>query len=182
MRGAGRDRRVAGGVLAALLVTVATQAHASMWISQSGRNPAAGIGDGKGSSVSVTCLAGRDPVYVLVVRGPANGLKPGRGVKAVIEGRRRVSFRFDSARLDPGGIIQLTSRGGSRGSTGDQSGTLEAIEAITTARGPITVTVGGLRFSVSSMGVRWAMAPLIKTCGDLKTAIRRAEGREGELN
>jgi hypothetical protein len=32
------------------------------------------------------------------------------------------------------------------------------------------------------MGVRWAMAPLIKTCGDLKTAIRRAEGREGELN
>ncbi|MCF8504036.1 MAG: hypothetical protein K9G59_03915 [Caulobacter sp.] len=174
--------QVAGPVLAGLLAASATPAQASMWISQSGRNPAAGIGDGKGSSVSVTCLAGRDPVYVLVVRGPARGLKPGRGIKAVIEGRRRVSFRFDSARLDPGGIIQLTSRGGYRGSTGDQSGTLEAIESIVSAKGPIMITVGGLRFSVSSLGVRWAMAPLIKACGDLKSMIKRAEAREGELN
>ena len=182
MTRARHDLLVGALVLAGLFAASATQARASMWISQTGGNPAAGIGDGKGSSVSVTCLAGREPVYVLVVRGPARGLRAGRGVKAVIEGRRQVSFRFDSARLDPGGVIQLTSRAGYRGGTGDRSGTLQAIESISTAKGPITITSGDFRFSVSAFGVKWAMAPLIRKCGDLQRMIRRAEGREGELN
>lgn len=173
---------IGGLALAGLVAAGAAQARGPIWISQAGRNPVAAIGDGKGSSISVTCLTGRDPAYLLVVRGPARGLKAGRGVKAVIEGRRRIPFRFDSARLDSGEVIQLSSRGGYRGSIGDQSGTLEAIESISTAKGPIIVASGAFRFTVTSFGVRSAMAPLIRKCGDLKKMIKRAEGREGELN
>lgn len=169
-------------ILASAILAGVAEARGPVWISQPGKNPAAGIGDGNGNSLSVTCLTGRDPVYILVARGPNRGLKAGRGIKAVIEGRRRIPFRFDSARIDPGNVLQLTSRGGYRGSTGDQSGTLEAIESIATAKGPIVVSSGAFRFSVSSFGVKSAMAPLIKKCGDLKKMIKRAEGREGELN
>lgn len=168
--------------LVALFLAGDADARGWVWIKQAGPNPVAAIGDGKGSSISVTCLSGRDPVDLLVARGPARGLKAGRGVKAVIEGRRRVPFRFDSVRLEPGGVAQLTSRAGYRGSTGDQSGTLEAIESMATARGPITVASGGFRFSVTSLGAKAAMAPLIKRCGNLKSMIKRAEAREGELN
>lgn len=176
--------RVISGMALVALIAIAGSADArgSMWMTQAGKNPAAGIGDGKGNSLSVTCLTGRDPVYILVARGPNRGVKAGRGVKAVIEGRRRIPFRFDSARIDPGNVLQLTGRGGYRGSIGDQSGTLEAIEAIATAKGPITVSSGAFRFTVGSWGVKSAMAPLIRECGDLKKMIKRAEGREGELN
>ncbi len=79
-------------------------------------------------------------------------------------------------------MIQLTSRGGYRGSTGDQSGTLEAIESIRTAKGPITVASGAFRFTVTSFGAGAAMVPLVKRCGDIRKMIKRAEAREGELN
>lgn len=179
-----RNPRVTGAVLAGMLVVGAGAADARgpVWIRQSaGKNPAAAIGDGAGSSIGITCVTGRDPVYFLDVRGPAAGLKAGRGVTAVIEGRRKVKFRFDRAVPEPGGRIRLTSQGGYRGSTGDQSGTLEAIESIATAKGPIKVRSGDFGFTVSSFGVQSAMAPVIRACGDLKMMIKRAEGREGEL-
>lgn len=171
-------------VLAVTLVAVAGSADARgpVWVRQAaGRNPVAAIGNGAGSSISITCVTGRDPVYFLDVRGPAAGLKAGRGVKAVIEGRRKVRFRFDRAVPEAGGRIRLSSHGGYRGSVGDQSGTLEAIESIATAKGPIKISSGAFGFTVSSFGVQPAMAPVIRACGDLKTMIKRAEGREGEL-
>lgn len=165
-----------------VLAAGAADARGPIWIRQAaGRNPVAAIGNGAGSSISITCVTGRDPVYLLDVRGPAAGLRAGRGVKAVIEGRRKVKFRFDRASLEAGGQIRLISRGGYRGSTGDQSGTLEAIESIATAKGPIRIQSGAFGFTVPSFGVRSAMAPVIKACGDLKMMIKRAEGREGEL-
>lgn len=173
-----------GAVLAVTLAVGAGSADARgpVWIRQgSGKNPSAAIGNGAGSSIGITCVTGRDPVYFLDVRGPAAGLKAGRSVKAVIEGRRKVKFRFDRAIAEPGGLIRLTSHGGYRGSVSDQSGTLEAIESIATAKGPIKVRSGAFGFTVSSAGVQSAMAPVIKACGNLKMMIKRAEGREGEL-
>ena len=176
-------RLVLTAVLAGLAVCGGAQARGPVWIKQAaGKNPVAAIGNGAGSSISITCMTGRDPVYVLDMRGPANGIKAGRGVKAIIEGRRRVPFRLDRVVLEAGGRARLSSQAGYRGSTGDQSGTLEAIESIATAKGPIRISSGPFRFTVSSFGVAGAMAPLVRKCGDLKTMIRRAEGREGELN
>ncbi|MFA7262671.1 MAG: hypothetical protein WC068_06590 [Caulobacter sp.] len=173
----------AGLVLALVVMAGSAGARGPVWIRQSaGKNPVAAIGVGGGSSISITCVTGRDPVYFLDVRGPATGLKAGRGVKAVIEGRRKVRFRFDRAVLEAGGRIRLSSHGGYRGSVGDQSGTLEAIESIATARGPIRVSSGAFRLSAPSTGVQSAMAPVIRACGDLKRMIKRAEGREGEIN
>ena len=174
---------MAAFVLSGLLVGSGAQARGWIWISQAaGRNPVAAIGDGRGSSVSIICVTGRNPVYVLDIRGPANGLKPGRGVEALVEGRRRVPFRLDRVVLEAGGRARLTSQAGYRGSIGDQSGTLEAIESIRTAKGPIRISSGSFRFTVSSFGAPSAMAPLTRKCGDPKMMIRRAEGREGKLN
>lgn len=181
---AARDTMVTGLALATLLASASqADARGSVWISQkAGRNPVAAIGDGKGSSISITCVTGRDPVYLLDIRGPARGLKAGRGVKAAIEGRKRIPFRVDSVVIEAGARARLTSRGGYRGSTGDQSGTLEAIESIATARSPIKFASGPFAFTVTSFGAASAMKPVIKACGDLKMMIKRAEGREGELN
>lgn len=175
--------RLAVAILAgALLPAPPVEARSSVWIRQSaGRNPVAAIGLGNGTSLTVTCVGGRDMGYQLDIRGPAAGLRPGRGQKVTLEGRRKVRFRVDTVTLLPGGLARLSSFGGYRGSTGDQSGTLEAIESIATARGPIRVSSGAFRLSAPSTGVQSAMAPVIKACGNLKMMIKRAEGREGEL-
>ncbi|MDP1739272.1 MAG: hypothetical protein Q8L23_17745 [Caulobacter sp.] len=168
--------------VAAFLAASVSEARAPVWIRQSsGANPVAAIGLGKGASLTVTCIGGRDMGYRLDIRGPAGGLRAGRGQKITLEGRRKVRFRVDSVTLLPGGLARLSSFGGYRGSTGDQSGTLEAIESLATAKGPIVVGRDRFRIVAPSTGVAAAMAPLIKRCGDLKTMIKRAEGREGEL-
>lgn len=169
--------------VAAFLAASATEARAPVWIRQSsGPNPVAAIGLGGGASLTVTCVGGRDMGYQLDIRGAAGGLRPGRGRQVTLEGRRKVKFRVDSVSLLPGGLARLSSFGGYRGSTGDQSGTLEAIQSLATASGPITVSLDRFRIVAPSTGVAAAMAPLIKRCGDLKRMIKRAEGREGELN
>lgn len=166
----------------ALLSAPPADARAPVWIRQSaGRNPVAAIGLGNGTSLTVTCIGGRDMGYQLDIRGPAAGLRPGRGQKVTLEGRRKVRFRVDSVTLLPGGLARLSSFGGYRGSTGDQSGTLEAIESLATAKGPIVVSRDRFRVVAPSAGVATAMAPVIRACGDLKKMIKRAEGREGEL-
>ncbi|MDP1630547.1 MAG: hypothetical protein Q8L66_03920 [Caulobacter sp.] len=160
-----------------------SQARAPVWLGQSGHgSPVASVTGGGGRSIAITCVGGANMGYFLVVKGPAGGLRAGRGVKVVVEGRRRIKLRVDRVAPLPGGLVRLSSFGGYRGSTGDQSGTLEAIESIRTSRGPITVTSGGFRVTVPATGVEAAMAPLVKQCGDLRKMIKRAEGREGELN
>ena len=169
--------------VAVFLAATATQARAPVWIRQSsGSNPVAAIGLGNGASLTVTCIGGRDMGYQLDIRGPAGGLRAGRGQQVTLEGRRKVKFRVDTVALLPGGLARLSSFGGYRGSTGDQSGTLEAIESLATAKGPIVVSRARFRIVAPSTGVAAAMAPLLKRCGDLKAMIKRAEGREGELN
>lgn len=172
-----------GVTLAAVLAATATQARAPVWIRQSsGPNPVAAIGLGNGASLTVTCVGGRDMGYQLDIRGPAGGLRAGRGQPVTLEGRRKVKFRVDTVALVSGGLARLSSFGGYRGATGDQSGTLEAIESLATAKGPIVVSRARFRIVAPSTGVAAAMAPLLKRCGDLKAMIKRAEGREGELN
>lgn len=163
-------RRVLAGLTGLALLAGATTADARgwVWISQTaGRDPVAAIGDDHGSSLSVTCLGGPRPTYVLVVDGPMAGLRPGRGLLTVIEGRRPVALRLDGVRLPYRGVVQLTGRG-------DDRAVLQAIQALYEAKGPIVVSSGAFRFSVSSLGVRWAMAPVIRRCGDLPTLLRRA--------
>ena len=177
-------RRLAGFVAAALAVTIGwpSQAQAPTWIRQSSNgHPVAAIGVSGGISVTVFCYAKPTPRYVLVVKGPARGLTAGRSVNVRVEGRRKVKLRFDKVELAAVRNAILTTQGGSRGSTGDQSGALEAIEAIRTARKPITVTSGPFSVTVPATGVEAAMAPLVSRCGDIKKMIKRAEGREGEL-
>lgn len=154
--------------LAALAGATAADARGWVWISQTaGRDPVAAIGDDHGSSLSVTCRSGPRPTYVLVIDGPMASLKPGPGVLAVIEGRRPVALRLDAVRLPWRGVVQLTGRG-------TDVATLRAIQSLHEARGSIVVSSGTFRFSVSSLGVRRAMAPVIRRCGDLPTLIRRA--------
>ncbi|MFZ4604948.1 MAG: hypothetical protein ACOYM5_01710 [Caulobacter sp.] len=163
-------RRILAGLvcLAGLAGATAAEARGWVWISQTTRRDAvAAIGDDHGSSLSVTCVSGPKPTYLLVIDGPMASLKPGRGLLTVIEGRRPVALRLDGVRLPYRGVVQLTGRGGDRA-------TLRAIQSLYDAKGPIVVSSGTFRFSVSSLGVRWAMAPLIRRCGDPATLIRRA--------
>lgn len=176
-------RLVVAAMTVAVLAATSAEARAPVWIRQSsGPNPVAAIGLGNGASLTVTCIGGRDMGYQLDIRGPASGLRAGRGQTVTLEGRRKVRFRVDSVTLLPGGLARLSSFGGYRGSTGDQSGTLEAIESLVTARGPVIVSRDRFRIVAPSTGVSAAMAPLIRRCGDLKKMIKRAEGREGEVN
>jgi len=139
-----------------------------MWISQSaGHDPVAAIGDDHGSSISITCQSGPKAGYLLIIDGPKANLRPGRGVLTVIEGRHPVAVRLDAILLPWRGVVQLTGRG-------TDLATLRAIETLYQAKGPIVISSGTFRFSVSSLGVRWAMAPLIRRCGDPSTLIRRA--------
>lgn len=159
-------RAILGVILIGLLVGGLVLMRGPFWIKQGGRNPVAAIGNGAGASLSITCMPGRDPVYVLDIRGPARGLKPGRGVQAVIEGRERASFRLDRVTLDAGGQARMVGRVRSRGEGGDSSGMLQAIESVRMAKGPIGISSGSFRFTVSSRGVRSAMAPLVRKCGE----------------
>ena len=159
-----------GGLLclSALAAATAAEARGWVWISQTaGRDPVAAIGDDHGSSVSITCQGGRAPRYLLTVDGPVSRLKPGPGVLTVVEGRASVAVRLDAVRLPARGVIQLTG-------DGRDLATLRAIEAIYRAKGPITISSGIFQFSVNSLGVRWAMGPVIRRCGDPATLIRRA--------
>jgi hypothetical protein len=177
----GRFAMLAGITALAVGVASASQARAPTWIRQSNNgHPAAAIGVSGGISVTVFCYAKPSPRYVLVVKGPARGLQAGRSVATRVEGRKKIKLRFDKVELAAGNAI-LTTQGGSRGSTGDQSGALEAIEAIRTAKKPITVTSGPFSVTVPATGVEAAMAPLVSRCGDIRKMIKRAEGREGEL-
>lgn len=154
--------------LSALVFATAADARGWVWISQTaGRDPVAAIGDDHGSSLSISCRGGPRPTYVLVIDGPMASLKPGPGVLAVIEGRHPVAVRLDAVRLPYRGVVQLTG-------DGRDLATLRAIEAIHQAKGRITVSSGTFRFSVGSLGVRWAMAPVIRRCGEPAALIRRA--------
>lgn len=162
------SRRLAG-LLCVAVVAVATgaQARGWVWISQTaGRDPVAAIGDDHGSSLSITCRGGRAPVYILTVDGPIGRLKPGRGVLMVIEGRRSVALRLDAVALPYRGIVHLTGEG-------SDPDVLSAIESIHRAKRSIAVSSGPFQFSVSALGVRRAMAPLVRRCGDPSTPVRR---------
>ena len=159
--------------LSVLMVATGAQARGWMWISQTaGRDPVAAIGDDHGSSLSITCKGGRAPTYILTVDGPMASLRPGPGQLTVIEGRRPVALRLDAVRLPYRGVVHLTGEG-------RDLATLRAIEAIYQAKDRITVSSGTFRFSVGSLGVRWAMAPVIRRCGDPTALIRRAQTRPG---
>ena len=178
--------RAAAGILFAATVAVAaapTQARAPTWIPQSSDgNPVAAIGIGGGTSVHVFCYARPSPRYVLVVKGPARGLKPGLGVMGRVQGKSTVKVRFDRVELAPGGLAVLTVQGGLRGTTGDQPRALYSIEAIRAAKTPITVSSGPFSITVPQTGAAAAIAPLEKACGDVKGMAKRAEGRFGEVN
>lgn len=166
-------RPLSAGLLcfSALVWATAAEARGWVWISQTaGKDPVAAIGDDHGSSLSITCKGGRAPAYVLAVDGPMASLKPGRGQLTVIEGRRTVALRLDAVRLPYRGVVHLTGNG-------RDIATLRAIEAIYQAKGQIAVSSGTFRFSVSSLGVRWAMAPVIRRCGDPTELIRRTLAR-----
>ncbi len=171
-------------VAAALLAMAApTQARAPTWIPQSSNgNPVAAIGVGGGTSITVICYARPSPRYVLVVKGPARGLKPGRSVVGRVQGKSSIKVRFDRVELAPGGLAVLTVQGGLRGTTGDQPRALYSIEAIRAAKTPITVSSGPFSITVPATGAAAAIAPLEKACGDVKTMAKRAEGKAGELN
>jgi hypothetical protein len=170
---------VAATLLAAALPT---QARAPTWIPQSSNgNPVAAIGVGGGTSITVTCYARPSPRYVLVVKGPARGLKPGRGVVGRVQGKSSIKVRFDRVELAPGGLAVLTVQGGLRGTTGDQPRALYSIEAMRAAKKPITVSSGPFSITVPETGAAAAIAPLEKVCGDVKAMAKRAEGRFGEL-
>ena len=143
-------------------------------------NPVATVGDAR-ASMTVVCFAGRDPMYALVVSGSANGVRPGEAVKATVDGRRRVTLRFRHATREDGGVARLSTFAGYRGSTGDQSGTLEALESIRTARRPITVSSRSFSITVPSTGAEAAFVALETRCGRIKPMIKRAEAREGEI-
>lgn len=171
------------GVLAAGVLATGTPSlvTAQEWIRQSDRgDPVAAIGLGAAGSITIICEARPTPAYRLQIRGPARGLKAGEGVVVRVHGRRKVKLRFDRVTLQPGGMALLSTHGATRGSTGDQSGALEAIEAIRTARDPITVVSGPFRVVAPAAGVDAAMEPLIRRCGRLGPLIKRAEGREGQ--
>ena len=178
--------RAAAGILFAATVAVAaapTQARAPTWIPQSSDgNPVAAIGIGGGTSVHVFCYARPSPRYVLVVKGPARGLKPGLGVMGRVQGKSTVKVRFDRVELAPGGLAVLRVQGGLRGTTGDQPRALYSIEAIRAAKTPITVSSGPFSITVPQTGAAAAIAPLEKACGDVKGMAKRAEGRFGEVN
>lgn len=165
-------RRLAGLVcLVALGLAPPADARGWVWISQTaGRDPVAAIGDDHGSSLSIACVGGARPAYELVIDGPMGSLRPGRGLLAVIEGQGPVALRLDAVRLPYRGVVQLTGRG-------DDLATLRAIDSVYRAKGPIVVSSGPFRFSVGSLGVRWAMAPVIRRCGDPAALIRRAQAR-----
>lgn len=171
--------------VAVALAALATPslARAPSWIPQSDKgNPVAAIGVGGGTSIHVLCYARPRPLYELFVKGPARGLKPGRGIVGRVRGKQNIKVRFDRVELAPGGMAVLTVQGGVRGTTGDQPRALYSIEAIRSARKPITVSSGPFSITVPATGVEAAMAPLEKACGDVKKMARRAEGRFGELN
>lgn len=170
-------------VTALLAMALPTQARAPTWIPQSSNgNPVAAIGVGGGTSLQVFCYARPSPRYVLVVRGPARGLKPGLGVMGRVQGKQSIKVRFDRVELAPGGLAVLTVQGGLRGTTGDQPRALYSIEAIRAAKTPITVSSGPFSITVPATGAAAAIAPLEKACGDVKTMAKRAEGKAGELN
>lgn len=178
-------KRAAGLAITALAAFAALpgQARAPTWIPQSSNgNPVAAIGVGGGSSITVTCYARPSPRYVLVVKGPARGLKPGRGVVGRVQGKQNIKVRFDRVELAPGGIAVLTVQGGLRGTTGDQPRALYSIEAIRAAKKPITVSSGPFSITVPETGAAAAIARLEKACGDVKGMAKRAEGRFGEVN
>lgn len=169
--------------LALAALATPSLARAPTWIPQSDRgNPVAAIGVGGGTSISVFCYARPSPRYVLVVKGPARGLKPGRGVVGRVQGRQNIKVRFDRVELTPGGLAVLTVQGGVRGTIGDQPRALYSIEAIQSAKKPITVSSGPFSITVPATGAAEAIAPLEKACGDLKAMAKRAEGRAGEAN
>lgn len=170
-------------VAALLAIAAPSQALAPTWIPQSSNgNPVAAIGVGGGTSITVICYARPSPRYVLVVKGPARGLKPGRSVVGRVQGKSSIKVRFDRVELAPGGLAVLTVQGGLRGTTGDQPRALYSIEAIRAARKPITVSSGPFSITVPETGAAAAIAPLEKACGDVKTMAKRAEGKAGELN
>lgn len=167
----------------AALAALPSQARAPTWIPQSSNgNPVAAIGVGGGTSIQVFCYARPSPRYVLVIKGPARGLKPGLGVVGRVQGKQSIKVRFDRVELAPGGLAVLTVQGGLRGTTGDQPRALYSIEAIRAAKAPITVSSGPFSIIVPATGAADAIAPLEKACGDLRTMARRAEGKAGELN
>lgn len=180
------NQLIALGAAAALLVSaLPSQARAPSWIRQlSNGNPVAaiGVGVGGGTSIQVFCYAKPSPRYVLVVKGPARGLKPGQGIVGKVQGRQTIKVRFDRVELAPGGIAVLTVQGGLRGTIGDQPRALYSIEAIRAAKKPITVMSGPFSITVPETGAEAAIAPLEKACGDVKTMAKRAEGKAGELN
>ncbi len=178
-------RRLLPVGLAATLAAMAApaQARAPTWIPQSSNgNPVAAIGVGGGTSITVTCYARPSPRYVLVVKGPARGLKPGRGIVGRVQGRQTIKVRFDRVEPAPGGLAVLTVQGGLRGTTGDQPRALYSIEAIRAAKKPITVSSDSFSITVPATGAEAAIAPLEKACGDVKGMAKRAEGRFGEVN
>ena len=168
---------------AAAFAAAPAQARAPTWIPQSSNGaPVAAIGVGGGTSIQVFCYARPSPRYVLVVKGPARGLKPGLGVMGRVQGKSSVKVRFDRVELAPGGLAVLTVQGGLRGTTGDQPRALYSIEAIRAAKTPIIVSSGPFSITVPETGAAAAIAPLEKACGDVKGMAKRAEGRFGEVN
>ena len=83
------------------------------------------------------------------------------------EGQTPVAVRRDALRLPYRGDIELTG-------AGDSLAVLKAIQSIQQARKPIVISSGPFRFSVSSLGVRWALAPVIRRCGEPSMLMRKA--------
>lgn len=177
LRGRPLFQAIASALVATLGVLAAPAiAQAPMWKREGAvARPSAGVKSG-GAAILIACHPKPAPVYILLARGPANGLKSGRGVSGRVEGRRNIKVRFDSAEV-AWGIATLKVQGGTRGTIGDQPRALYAVDAIRDARKPIVISSGAFRVMLPATGVKPAMEPLIKACGDPAKLAKRAEGR-----
>lgn len=175
-----RSIRARAGVLAfSLAAGWAGLAQAGpAWVGRtSNGKPVASISLAGGVGVVVLCDPGQ-PSYSFVVGGPANGLRAGEEVMGEVRGRKTVKLRFWRVEVDPKGRATLTTSGGARGSLGDQSGALYALEAIRTAQTPIVIRSGGFSVAIPQTGAEAAFAPLVARCGALKPMADRAWHRE----
>lgn len=161
-----------------VLALATSAAAAPGWTSRTiGKEPVAEINAGGGTAMTVGCFAAF-PSYHLAITGPANGLRPGHGIKGEVRGRQTVKLRFREVSVDAAGRATLTTSGGGRGSIGDQSGALYALEAIRTAKKPVTITAGSFSATLPAAGAEAAFAPLVARCGALKPMANRAWHRE----
>lgn len=161
---------------ASLLAAAPAAAADPVWVRQnSAAGPIAAIGLANGVGVSVLCRAG-EPAYSLLVIGPANGQKPGESVTGWVEGAHAVKLRFSRVTVD-GDKARIATAGGLRGTTGDQSGALYAIEAIRAATKTVTIRLEAFSVTVPASGVAEAFVPLVEKCGSIKKMADTARAK-----